>query len=75
MLMFLGNLSASQAVITFSEADRAFMDAKRQEKINDTPLEAEKWRCYETPLMLVMQCDQSCCHETFQAGWGAEDGK
>ena len=89
-MIFLGNLSVSQIEkrtgITLSDADREYMIANRQEKINNTPLETGKWHCYVIPFMVMVhdkqtaivyrdmlsRYDWSKCREALQIGW--EDG-
>lgn len=86
-MLFLGNLSVTQIEkrtgITLSDIDREFMNANRQERINDTPLEIGKWHCYDIPFMLMthdkqtatayndrlMKYDWSKCREALQIGW------
>lgn len=57
MMIFLGNLSAKQIEertgITLSDADREFMNATRQEKVNNTPIQFGKWHCYDLPFMIM----------------------
>lgn len=90
MNIFLGNLSVSQIEsrtgITLSDSDREYMNANRQEKVNDTKLETGKWHCFDMPFMIMthdkqtavkyrdmlMTYDWSSCREVLQIGW--EDG-
>lgn len=90
MNIFLGNLSVSQIEsrtgITLSDSDREYMNANRQEKVNDTKLETGKWHCFDMPFMIMthdkqtataykdmlMKYDWSKCREALQIGW--EDG-
>ena len=89
-MIFLGNLSVKQIEertgITLSDADREFMSANRQEKVNNTELEVGKWHCYDIPFMLMThdkqtaivyrdmlnRYDWSKCREALSIGW--EDG-
>lgn len=90
-MIFLGNLSTAQLEkrtgITFSDADREYLNANRQEAINHTPLETGKWHCYDIPFMLMThdkqtaetyrdmlgKYDWSNCREALQIGWEEKD--
>lgn len=90
MMIYLGNLSVNQIEkrtgITLSDADRAYMSARRQEEVNDTELEKGKWHCFDIPFMIMthdkqtadiiremlMKYDWSTCREALQIGWEVE---
>lgn len=87
--IFLGNLTVEQIEwrlgIHLSEEHRKELADNRQEKVNNTPIEPGKWRCFDWPFMMMthdmetaskfrdilMRYDMSQCHETFQIGWEA----
>lgn len=59
MVIMLGNLSVKdmekRLKIELSSEDREALERSRQIAVNNTPLEAGKWHCYDIPFM--MMCD------------------
>lgn len=90
MMIYLGNLSVQQIEertgITLSDTDREYMNANRQEEVNNTALKKGKWHCFDMPFMIMthdkktadtyrdmlMEYDWANCREALQIGWESE---
>ena len=86
-MIFLGNLSVEQIEkrlgIQLNDSDKMQLEGTRQERVNNMPIEAGKWHCYDLPFMFMThdietaktfrdiftRYDMTACKETFQIGW------
>lgn len=68
-MIMLGNLSVEQMEkrlgITLSDEHRAMLVESRQEPVNNIPLGAGKWHCFDIPFLL--ECDTKATAEKFYA--------
>lgn len=68
--------------ITLTDEQREMLNDSRQEAVNDTPLGAGKWHCYDIPFMMVCDTIETATKmrdmfmaydltkgEAFQIGW------
>lgn len=89
MGIYLGDLTVEQIErrlgIKLSEPDKEKLTGTHQGAVNNTPIEAGKWHCFDLPFMFMthdrktaelfrdifQHYDASKFKETFQIGWEA----
>lgn len=91
MGIYLGNLSVKQIEkrtgITLSDENREYMEAHRQNTVNNTPIADGKWHCFDIPFTIMtgnketaeyyrdmlLAYDWTKCKEPLQIGWEKEE--